>query len=154
MNLNNIRNIDKGSGFTLIEILIVIAIIGIMTAIVMVAVSSARSDGNDAKVKGQLHSVLNAIELIVSGGAGSYTPSSMASASSTCSGAMFDSASPLKNLTGNSASWPTGTLLSCQATASGWAVSASLSSGYWCVDYSGKAKSVAAQLSSGTVLCL
>jgi len=53
----------KGEGFTIIELLAVIAIIGVLAAIVLVRTGSARKEGEDAAVKTALREVRNAAEL-------------------------------------------------------------------------------------------
>jgi len=53
----------KNKGFTLIEILIVVAIIGILASIILVGLSSFRSQGRDARRIADLHQVQNALEL-------------------------------------------------------------------------------------------
>lgn len=142
-------------GFTLIELLVVIAIIGILSSVVLASLSTARNKGNDAKVKGQLSQVRAGAELYANTNNGSYSASVMAAAALPCTGAMFiDATSGMLALTGTSANWPTGTLLSCQATASAYAVSSNLpAGGFWCVDSSGASKSVAANLASGVTQC-
>lgn len=143
-------------GFTLIELLVVIAIIGILATIVLASLSTARQKGNNAKIESQLAAVRSGAELFY----GNQTPpayaaSTMAAPANPCTGTMFtDATSGLSLLTGTAAAWPSGTMLSCQATTSAYAVSASLQpSGFWCVDSSGNSKAEAAQLGSGVTAC-
>jgi len=53
----------KGGGFTMIELLAVIAIISVLVAIVLVRTGSAKKEGQDAAVKTALREVRNAAEL-------------------------------------------------------------------------------------------
>lgn len=53
----------KKNGFTLTELLVVIFIIGILTAVVVVATTSARAKGNDAKRKTDIDTVAQALEI-------------------------------------------------------------------------------------------
>lgn len=50
-------------GFTLIELLVVIAIIGLLSSVVMSSLNSARGKGQEAKRKGDMHSLIQGIAL-------------------------------------------------------------------------------------------
>ena len=85
-----------------------------------------------------------------------YGAATMATPANPCTAGMFiDSASGMNTYTGTAASWPSGTLLSCQATTAGYAVSASLSTSgqFWCVDSTGVSQSATAQQTSGDITC-
>lgn len=69
MKLNQNKNSGSTSsttsrdGFTLIEILVVIAIIGMIAAVVMVSLSTARAKGRDVRRKADLVQLQKALEL-------------------------------------------------------------------------------------------
>jgi len=50
-------------GFSLIELLMVIAIIGVLSTVVVISITSARNKGIDAAAKENLHTVRNQAEL-------------------------------------------------------------------------------------------
>jgi len=88
----------------------------------------------------------------------------MATPGLPCTGAMFtDSASGFDKSTGDAQAWPKGTTLSCQATVSAYAVTASFRAAnvamvggdplYWCVDSTGSSKGAWSHLASGQVTC-
>ena len=57
----------RNRAFTLIEILVVIAIIGILAAIILASLSTARARGADAKVQEQLVGLRNSAEIYFGG---------------------------------------------------------------------------------------
>ena len=60
------------NGFTLLELLIVIAIIGILTALATVSYSSAQKKARDAQRKSDLKAIQNAMEQYYADNNGSY----------------------------------------------------------------------------------
>jgi prepilin-type N-terminal cleavage/methylation domain-containing protein len=145
------HSINKG--FTLIELLVVISVIALLSSIILASLSTAKKRANDTKVRAQLVQAKTAVELYISINGG-YTASTM-TPGSVCTGTMFtDPTSGMQKLTGTAASWPSGTVLSCQSTATKYAITASLSDGgIWCVDSSGVSMPVFLSLPSGILSC-
>ncbi|HEY5601420.1 MAG TPA: prepilin-type N-terminal cleavage/methylation domain-containing protein [Patescibacteria group bacterium] len=61
--VNRRSTIVEKKGFTLIELLVTIAIIGILSAIGLIAFTSAQQRSRDAKRKGDLKSIQSALEI-------------------------------------------------------------------------------------------
>ena len=60
------KYMSKKSGFTLVEILIVVFIIGLLSSIILVGLSSFRARGRDARRVADLHLLQNGLELYFS----------------------------------------------------------------------------------------
>ncbi|NTU69346.1 type II secretion system protein [bacterium] len=66
------KKTSKNKGFTLIEILAVVAIIGILSAVTVMYLNAARSKGRDASRKGALRQIENAIIIFADNNNGNY----------------------------------------------------------------------------------
>ncbi len=130
------------TGFTLLELLIVIAVIGILAAVIVASLSSAKSKGNDAAVRQNLGSLRSQSEIYYSSYKnfgtntvlGDCTTTSTIMASTTAVGSFKNIIPDLRKNAGGAAN----TLCSVAAGGTSWAASARLvSGGYACTDSTG-----------------
>ena len=133
---------DHG-GFTLIEVMVVIGIIGIIASIGLTNMNDAREKAYDAEVKYQLAASRRAAEIYYDT-KGDYKNSNGGSVANNCNAphSMFvDTASGMRQYTLDN-NYPPGTDLRCSANNSGYAISASLQTEgeYWCVNAQGLSK--------------
>lgn len=130
----------KKRGFTLMELLVVVAIIGILAAIVLVSLNSARNKGKNAAIKSQMVSLRSAGELHNEDN-GSFATFCASTEATNLSAGVTNSG---------------GTSFDCDAASDAWAAEVQLvgtGAGFWCVDSTGASKAEAATKGATATVC-
>ena len=135
--------------FTLIELLMVIAIIGLLSSIILASLGTARNKARDATIQGQMSGMRSAAALYF----GSQNPNRYGPNSGTdcTNGSVFtDNTSNMVNLlkatfaaAGGTWSAQDNSIMDCASNDTNWAVATKLPSGagFLCVDSSGIVRS-------------
>ena len=144
----------KNKGFSLVELMIVITIIGVLTTIVLNSLSSSRARAYDTKVKQQLSSFRTAAEVYFS----NQNPPGYNPEVAVCTAGMFADTSVANGSPGvylSAANMPNFTQIVCGSTNSAYAVKATLFSGnqYWCVDSTGAARVIDDSIGGSVTVC-
>ena len=151
----------KSAGFTLIELLMVIAVMGILSAVILATLNTARSKGNDAKVKSQISGARLSAEIYFDnwgynyGSAVTGAEAAGGTIGTGCNSGMF-ATGEMSQYT-SAANYPSVAAGTGKCTSNGrdYAISARLTddSSYWCVDSRGTSKATAALQADGIYTC-
>lgn len=157
------NNLSKG--FTLLELLVVVAIIGILASVVLASLNNARNKGGDAGVKSNLRNAITQGEVLYGTRSANKETYTNACVNGVVDGANGVGALILAAAKANGynayningvPSAPSVLLASCNSIATGWAAEVPLKSGtgMWCVDSTGKSVQTAGStLPVGDVNC-
>lgn len=132
-------------GFTLIELMVVVAIVSIVLAIVFASLGSARDKGQDASIQSEMKSLQNQIEVTFAGGNydGLFTNNTWASDNTKIQ--VFLTSIDKQT-----------TVHTAGSSVSAWAAQVQLrqeANKYFCVDTSGKGSTSTTALLPGGVVC-
>jgi type IV pilus assembly protein PilA len=159
--------------FTLIEMLVVVAVIGILAAVVLASLGGAKSQGNDTAVKGDLGTILtqavlyygigntycgqasqscidNPSTVYVSGSAGCTTDGTVFkdSQSNGLTSSIENAITTAQKNAGGSAN------VICQMKSQQFLVAAKLSNTHWwCIDYAGASKEETTKPAASKTAC-
>jgi|SRR3989344_1550170 len=149
----------RRAGFTLIEILVVIAIIGVLASIIIVSLTTTTKKANNAKVKAQLEQVRNAAQIYYTSNL-HFSPegANPNSCDDSDDPTMFDDTASNMDFLVKSSNYPSNTSITCRSNADNnsdadeYAVSATLVGGdggapanadNWCIDSTGFSGAIA-----------
>ena len=132
-------------GFTLVELIVVIAIIGILASITLVSLTSSQDTAADAKVKTELGQLRSTALLSFTNNSNVYTNVCQETAVETILGDTFAETGS-GNVIGEGVVPALVNDSYCYDTASSWIIAKELSSGniWWCIDSTGHSGTVIA----------
>ena len=131
-------------GFTLIEILIVLTIIGILATVVLNSLNDARDKGSDAKIQAEMSSLAKQAAFVRSDH-GDYDP--------VCGSNGEAQDADVAELV-NSIEDMAGANIACNSNGNVFAVSAPLIEGtHWCIDHTGVTREIGSARGVGVYTC-
>ncbi len=152
-------NFSMRKGFTLIELIVVIAIITLLSTIVLGSLNSARNKSADSAIKGQMATLRSQAELYNDANGNSYANvCNLGAAAPNGTKGIYTMLVGAANITAssivtNAATAGAANTVTCHATVGSWVAEAPLKSNpsiMWCVDNSGVSQSSGAVNIDGT----
>jgi prepilin-type N-terminal cleavage/methylation domain-containing protein len=128
------NKMKNNKGFTLIEMLVVIAIIGLLSSVVLVALGPSRNKAKDARIISDINQARAAAETLFDPSTGVYPDTTL-----------ILGAEPFASLNADLITNNDGTAMIINgAGTNAYAISAKLNTGFYCVDSSGKTGTLSA----------
>lgn len=146
-------------GFTLVELLVVVAILGVLTSIVLVSLTTANSRGKDGAVRENMANLRTQGQLYYNDnsnyGSNGSNPVNSADCTSGIGGTVFSDTRITKQIAAITfANGGGGVVCNVAAFGAGYAMSAKLPSGnYFCIDSNGVGKMESSALVSSDMSC-
>lgn len=130
-------------GFTLVELLIVIAIIGVLVSVVLGSLRDARDDGLDSKVKSEMVSLAKKASVV---------ESQSFSYDAVCGSNSVTQSPGIVDIITSVELFSVGSVV-CNSDTAQFAASVPLNSSFWCVDNIGASKETLRDLNPGELVC-
>lgn len=99
--MTKLKKLDLSKGFTLVELLVVISIIGVLSSLVLLQLGTARAKARDAKRIADVNQLRAAIELFLDDNSGTYPLTLTSGAGGTLAPYLSSAVIPTDPVTGN-----------------------------------------------------